>query len=202
MIKNTDNLKYKIQANNVMVDNINIVDYINNKIVKLQNDIVTYASYRCGIYVDSSTMTINGTEYTKVPLTPNNRFIGNTDVFEVVGNQIVYKGTTQGQNLPVRIMATCELRSNSFDSGSVIWGKIRVENPDGSMKNESYMTQSVISTSSRNRFVGFLDSYIWKGDKISFELEYDREITLNVGKICIDVDAQFTVPTEYYDLEI
>ena len=201
MIKNSINKKYKYKAEDVMVGKINIIDYINNKIVKIQNDITSYIPYKFGGNFKDSTLSI-GADYSPVPMSEISTYYG-SELFEIGDNYISYIGSTPAANNQTfaKIDFTSNFSNENFTANETIWAKIKVVKKDGTTRSEAYISNSVINTNSRNEMSTFLISQLEKGDKIYFEYAIDNAKSVRVSKAHFSIELQQMVPKNYYEFK-
>lgn len=201
MIKNSNNKKYKYNAKDVMVGNINIIDYINNKIVKIQNDITTYIPYKFGGNFKDSTLAI-GTDYSPIPMNEILSYYG-SELFEIGENFISYIGSTPNSNdqTIAKIDFTSNFTNENFTSNETLWARIKVTKTDGTIRSEAYISNSVINTNSRNEMTTFLITQLEKGDKIYFEYAIDNSKSIYVSKAHFNIELQQMVPKNYYEFK-
>ena len=63
-------------------ENLNIIDYVNNKFDKLVNFITSYNSYKFGAMVGEGNLSLTATD-TPLTLKNNLSYFGNTDFFKI-----------------------------------------------------------------------------------------------------------------------
>ena len=201
MIKNSINKKYKYKAEDVMVGKINIIDYINNKIVKIQNEITSYIPYKFGGNFKDSTLSI-GTDYSPIPMSEISTYYG-SELFEIGDNYISYIGSTPVSNNQTiaKIDFTSNFTNENFTSNEKIRARIRVVKKDGTSRSEAYVSNSVINTNSRNEMSTFLITQLEKGDKIYFEYAVDNAKSIYVSKAHFNIELQQMVPKNYYEFK-
>ena len=198
MIKNSNASKYKIKAEDIIVNDINIIDYINNKVNKLQNDITTYANYKFGANINDGTLSLDE-NYTPILMNTINAWYG-SELFKINSDNIEYIGSTPSSNdqTVVKVDFTANMRATNFTAGETVWAEIKILKKDGTTRKNAYVSNTVVDTSSRNELSTFCISTLEEGDKIYFSLAVDNANSINVTKCHFSIDLQQQIPVNYY----
>lgn len=200
MIKNGTGKTIKYDANEVYIDNISIVDYINNKLNKIEDDITRYATYSIGGigYDQSMNLTI---DYQPID---TGSWFGSTAAFKPSKYGIEYIGTTprSNDNTFTKIDFSCTIRYANFSVGDKLWAKIKIEGKDGSTRRETFVSATIPNTSGDSILMTNLNYPLVKGDKITFELGLDKNATVTVLKPHWNIIYQQSIDKDYYKFKI
>lgn len=200
MIKNGTGKTIKYDANEVYVDNISIVDYINNKLNKIEDDITRYATYSLGGIGYDQSMNLT-TDYQPID---NGSWFGSTAAFKYSKYNVEYIGTTprSSDETFTKIDFSCTIRYSNFSTGDKLWGKIKIEGKDGSTRRETFVSATIPNTSGDTILVTNLNYPLVKGDKITFELALDKNATVTVLKPHWSITYQQSIDKDYYKFKI
>lgn len=200
MIKNGTGKTIKYDANEVYIDNISIVDYINNKLNKIQDDITRYATYSIGGIGYDQSMNLT-TDYQPID---TGSWFGSTAAFKPSKYSIEYIGTTprSSDNTFTKIDFSCTIRYANFSVGDKLWGKIKIKGKDGSTRRETFVSATIPNTSGDTLLVTNLNYPLVKGDKITFELGLDKNATVTVLKPHWNITYQQSIDKDYYKFNI
>lgn len=200
MISNGKGNKAKYDANKVMVDKISIVDYVNNKIAKLQNDLTSFIPYTYGVNFNDVSKSLSAT-YQKLAMEDNiGSTFGTKNLYKINSDNIEYVGTNISDN------NTCSLiyfqtnyYGTTLGSGENLKLFIEVLNSEGNQKAYSFATNTAIATSSRNELTCLLVTDLSAGDTINVQMSVDSTKTISINKTRMFIINQINLPTDYYD---
>ena len=200
MISNGKGNKQKYDANKVMIDNMSIVDYVNNKIVKLQNDLTSYLPYTYLINFKDFTMNLTNS-YTSMPISSNvQNTYGTHTLFKQNNDNIEFIGTNDDNALIGSIIFFETNFSGGFGTGENVRMKLYVKDLNNTEKNYTFTNNTTLGAGSSNQVSGLLLTHLCKGDKIYFDFYTDQtHNAMSISKSRMFIINQINLPNEYYD---
>lgn len=200
MISNGKGKKQKYDANKVMIDNMSIVDYVNNKIVKLQNDLTSYMPYTYAINFKDFTMNLTNS-YTSMAISSNvQNTYGTQALFKQNNDNIEFIGTNDDNSLISSIIFFETNFSGGFGTGENARMKLYVKDSNNVEKNYTFTNNTTLGTNSANQVSGLLLTHLCKGDKIYFDFYTDQtHNAMSISKSRMFIINQINLPNEYYD---
>lgn len=210
MIKNIDSTKQKYDAKEVYIDNINIIDYINNKFVKLQNDLTSFVPFEFGVNMIDYDTTLNTTQqnlvFTGEGINHVAQYYGAKNLFTIHDDYIEYIGenTQNGSNDFDEIYFTVNFRgltSTAFNVDQFNTIRIQVTDSNGTEKLSSYQAGTVPSQNTRYPLSSVLICNLVKGDKIYFKYYSQRSTNVSINKVHISITHHANIPDEYYQFK-
>lgn len=210
MIKNIDTTTKKYDAKEVYVNNINIIDYINNKFIKLQNDITSFVPYEFGINMKDYDATLNTTPQNLVFTGENinnvGQYYGAKNLFTIHDDYIEYTGenTQNGSNDFDEIYFSVNYRgltATTFNLDQTNSITIQVTDSNGTEKRASYQSSTVPSQNTRYPISSILICNLAKGDKIYFKCYSQKTVSVSLNKAHISITHHANIPDEYYNFK-
>lgn len=196
MIQNGSGKIKKYDANEVYINNISIVDYINNKLDKVFNSITQNTPYSIGGTGYDGTVNLT-TEYQPID---TGKWWGSTEAFNVQQYYVEYIGSTprNNDNTYAKMQFIINIRFSDLEVGDKVWGSIKIKGKDGSIKNETFVSTTIANTSGDALLTTMINYVLVKGDRVSFELAMDKDVAVTILKPHWEIYYQQNIDEQYY----